>query len=345
MLEYIQSGIAIILGIIASITDFKNQKIFNKSLIMAIVFSLLTYIAFYQTLETQYIIAFIINLSIGIIISFLFFYFEIWAARDAKMLVTILLMIPYNLYEVNKENLFPGIQILIIIFSLAFIYVIIETIVLYFKDETKVKTVNIKTITKQEILDFLVQYFMGYFLITFINNISIQFLKQFREYNEILVLLCNMLLLMFVYKRVNNKKFILMLLLTFIVCNFIYHIIFGFQIYNINLKYIIIVAVIMIIRTISEQYNYREIKIEDLQPKMILSFESIIAFYGSKVKGLPTQTTETTKSRLTKEEVESIKRWSKTKKGNDTIVTVRYMPFAPFIFAGAILFFALKLYL
>ena len=110
MLEYIQSGIAIILGIIASITDFKNQKIFNKSLIMAIVFSLLTYIAFYQTLETQYIIAFIINLSIGIIISFLFFYFEIWAAGDAKMFFTLLLMIPYNLYEVNKENLFPALS-------------------------------------------------------------------------------------------------------------------------------------------------------------------------------------------------------------------------------------------
>ena len=345
MLEYIQSSIAIILGIVASITDFKNQKILNKSLMIATVFSLLTYVALYQQVETQSIIPFIVNIIIGIVMSFLFFHFQIWAAGDAKMFVTILLMIPYNLYEANEKNVFPGMQLLIMIFSLAFIYVIIETIVLSFKDEKKVKTIDMKAITRKEILEFLVQYFMGYFLILFINNISIQFWQQFREYNEILILLCNMLLLMFLYKRVNNMKLTIKLLIVFIICNFIYYIIFGFQIYSVNLKYIIIVAVIMIIRAISEQYNYREIKIEELQPKMILSYESVINFYGSKVKGLPTKTTETTKSRLTQEEVDSIKRWSKTKRGKDTIVTVRYMPFAPFILCGEIVFFILKMYL
>ena len=86
------------------------------------------------------------------------------------------------------------------------------------------------------------------------------------------------------------------------------------------------------------------IKVEDLKPRMILSFGSVLKFYSSKVKGLPKSTTETTDSRLTEEEVESIKRWSKTKKGKETIVIVRHMPFAPFMLAGEILFFILKLY-
>lgn len=343
MLKYIQCAIAVIVGIVASITDFKNQKIFNKTLIIAIICSLLTYVILYKEIETQYIISFILNLIIGIIISFLFFYFEIWAAGDAKMFITTLLMIPYEFYGANEKNIFPGMQLLIIIFSIAFIYVIIETIILSFKNEKKVKTIDIRTITKKDIIDLLLQYFMGYFFIIFINNITIQFFEQFRKYNELLMFLCNMLLLMFLYKRVNERKTTMKLLIIFIICNFLYYIIFGFQIYSINLKYVAIVAIIMVLRVVSEQYNYKEIKVKELQPKMILSYESIISFYGSRIKGLPTTTTETTKSRLTQEEVESIKRWSKTKIGKDTIVTVRYMPFAPFILTGEILFFIVKI--
>ena len=47
---------------------------------------------------------------------------------------------------------------------------------------------------------------------------------------------------------------------------------------------------------------------------------------------------------LTEEEVESIKRWSKTKKGKETIVIVRHMPFAPFMLVGELLFFIFRLY-
>ena len=65
---------------------------------------------------------------------------------------------------------------------------------------------------------------------------------------------------------------------------------------------------------------------------------------GSKVKGLPQFTTENTDSRLTKEEVESIKRWSKTKKGTSEIVVVRHLPFAPFMLCGEIIFFILRIY-
>ena len=102
---------------------------------------------------------------------------------------------------------------------------------------------------------------------------------------------------------------------------------------------------LMAFRSVSEKYNYEEIKVEDLKPRMILSFGSVIKFYSSRVKGLPKSTTETTDSRLTLDEVESIKRWSKTKKGEDTITIVRHLPFAPFIFLGELLFFILRVYL
>ena len=52
-----------------------------------------------------------------------------------------------------------------------------------------------------------------------------------------------------------------------------------------------------------------------------------------------------TDSRLTEDEVNSIKRWSKSAKGVDSIVIVRHMPFAPFMLIGEIIFFALHLYI
>ena len=71
------------------------------------------------------------------------------------------------------------------------------------------------------------------------------------------------------------------------------------------------------------------------------SWYDFILFRGSAVlwiqsKGLPTTTDETTKSRITQEEADSIKRWEKSKYGKEQIMVVRYIPFAVFILIGMI---------
>lgn len=344
MLVYIQSIIAIILGIVSSITDFKNKKIYNKNIILATIISAFTYLILCNQIEIIYIKNYLINLIISVIISFLFFYFKIWAAGDAKLFLAIVLMIPYELYEVETNNVFPALYLLIIIFSIAFIYVFFETIYLCIKDREKTKKIKELRFGKEEIKDFIIKYFMGYFIILFINNITSKFFTNFRINNAGLILICNMLILIFIYRVIRKEKQSLIITFIFIMANILYYVVFGLEIYSVNIKMFILVFVIMIFRIISEKYNYEEIKIEDLKPRMILSFGSVLKFYGSKVKGLPQNTTETTDSRLTDEEVESIKRWSKTKKGKETIVVVRHMPFAPFMLVGEIVFFILRLY-
>ena len=168
---------------------------------------------------------------------------------------------------------------------------------------------------------------------------------EFRLYNGGLVLLCNMLILLFIYRIVVQVKLASIITIIFAVLNLIYYIKFGFHINSIDINFFILVIIIMIFRMIAEKYNYEEIKIENLQPRMILSYGSILRFYSSRVRGLPKITDETTDSRITKEEVDSIKRWSKTKKGQETIEIVRHIPFAPFILLGEILFWIVKLYI
>lgn len=344
MLVYIQSVIAIILGIISSITDFKDKKILNKNIITAIIISTITYILFTRQIEMDYIKNYFINLFISIIISFAFYYFKIWAAGDAKLFLAIVFMIPFEVYEVDVKNIFPSIYLLIMIFSIAFIYVFFETIYLWIKDKEKLEKFKISKLEKKDILNFILQYFMGYFIILFINNITIKFFTDFRINNGGLMLLLNMLTLIFVYRIITQKNMIIKTIIIFLIANIIYYAIFGLEIYSINVKMILMVLLIILFRMVSEKYNYEEIKVEDLKPRMILSFGSVLNFYGSRVKGLPQNTTETTDSRLNEDEVNSIKRWSKTSKGKDTITIVRHMPFAPFMLAGEILFFILKLY-
>lgn len=344
MVNYIQSIIAIILGFISTITDFKDMKIYNKNILYAILISIVIYILFYNQLEFIYFKYYIINLIISIIISFIFFYFKIWAAGDAKLFLAIIFMIPYPIYQNNISNIFPAMYLLIIIFSVAFIYVVLESIYLWIKDNKKLKYITKKNITKNEIKDFILNYFFGYFIILFINNVLINYAINFNIYNGSLIMLCNMLLLIFIYQIIKTNQQKYKLTIIFIFLNIINYIINGIQLQTINYKTLLIVLIITIFRKISEKYNYEVINIKDLKPRMILSFGSIMKFYGSKVKGLPNKTTESTDSRLTEYEVNNIKRWSKTKKGTDEIVIVKHLPFAPFILIGEIIFFVIKLY-
>lgn len=345
MLVYFQSVIAIAIGIVSSITDFKNKKIYNKYLIVAIVLSVVIYLLFWKQIEIIYLKSFFINLFIGGIISFLFYYFKIWAAGDAKLFIVIIFMIPYEIYEVDTSNFFPSLYLLIIIFSVAFIYVFVETIYLWIKDKRKFENIKQLKIEKFLKMNFIVKYFMGYFIVLLINNISSKFFVGFKANNEGLVLLLNMLILFLIYRIIKNTWHEVIITVLFVFFNVLYYIFCGFQFYSINIKMLALVFAILIFRSISEKYNYQEIKIEDLKPRMILSYGSVLSFFGSRVKGLPQSATENTDSRLTEEEVKSIKRWSKTKKGKETITIVRHMPFAPFILIGELIFFIAKLYM
>lgn len=344
MLVYIQSYIAIILGVISAITDLKSKKIYNKNIVVFVIISFFIYLILCKEIDMIYMKSYLINLIISIAISFLFFYFKIWAAGDAKLFLAIIFMIPFELYEVKNNNVFPGMYLLIIIFSIAFIYVFFETLYLWIIDKNRKKVIISMNIKKNEIKSFIIKYFLGYFIVLFVNNILLKFFYDFKISNAGLILICNMLLLTFIYRVITIDFISFIMMCIFIIFNIIYYVVYGLDLYAIDIKIIILVLIIMLFRNVSEKYNYEEIDVENLKPRMILSFGSVLKFYNSRVKGLPQSTSETTDSRLTEEEVKSIKRWSKTKKGEKTIVIVRHMPFAPFILIGEVVFFILKLY-
>ena len=68
----------------------------------------------------------------------------------------------------------------------------------------------------------------------------------------------------------------------------------------------IAVILLVVFRTFAGKYNYKTIPVSELKPGMILSMGSILLFAGSRVKGLPSFSTEDLKSRLSAGEVDSI---------------------------------------
>jgi hypothetical protein len=102
---------------------------------------------------------------------------------------------------------------------------------------------------------------------------------------------------------------------------------------------IIFVSVTFIfIRKGLAKYNYQEVLVKDLKKGMILSVSTIIDLNKSKVKGLPQITDESTKYRITQEEVNAIQKWEKSKKGKNSIIIVKYLPFAIFMSLGIIVY-------
>ncbi|MBR2247940.1 MAG: prepilin peptidase [Clostridia bacterium] len=345
MLVYTQIVIALLIGIVSAISDFKNQKIYNKSIIVAVSLSALMYLVFFQQIDETYVKSHLVNFFISCIVSFAFFYFKIWGAGDAKLFIALTFIIPYELYEVSNNNYFASMYLLIYVFSIAFIYVFIETIVLFLIDKEKLNNIKSSKFTKEIFIDYIVDFTNGYLLSILFYNIINTFFTTYVMYNNELVYIINVVMLLFFYQINRKNKVKIISLITLLAINIGYVILYGIKAYTIDVSLLVIIVLIMIFRKISEKYNYKTISVKDLKERMILSFDSVIPFYNSKVKGLPKFSDESTDCRLTNEEVESIKRWSQTPKGTDKITIVRHMPFAPFILLGEILFFVLKVVL
>jgi hypothetical protein len=96
---------------------------------------------------------------------------------------------------------------------------------------------------------------------------------------------------------------------------------------------------------IAEKYNYKTIPTEDVKSGMVLSYGTILMFQPSKVKGLPTYTTEDIRSRISGDEAERIVRWKNSKYGRPMITIVRKIPFAIFITMGTIFYLLMRILL
>ena len=326
-------SVLIVEGIFCSISDIRTNKIPNNSIICGLLCALIANFAYFILADDTYFFSFILNVISAAVISFIMYALHIWAGGDVKLFVLMAMLVPAEFYR-QKAPL-SIVTIYITIFSVAFIYLIIESIVLMFLKERATGRLSVK-ISAKPILSCMVSIMAFQVLLRLIfQGYYYDYLPLFLLLNVILVLAFNRM------KFLNHN-------LSIIICSLISGANLVVSIannqYKVELKTIIVAVVVMCFRTLAERFNYQEIDTLKVKKGMILSIGTVVGFSNSRVKGLPQFTTEDIASRLTQEEADSIKRWATSKNGKDKITVLRKIPFAIFISLGFIFYLMLGVF-
>ena len=195
----------------------------------------------------------------------------------------------------------------------------------------------------RNILHFFRDYVYVSAYVIGVNYLLLFLFPDFVSRNASLISMLGLFIAMIVYKYPLFFRLpIIILVALFSVSMFIlYGLRYGF--YPPNFRIYLYVAIVLFFRSISEEYNYKVIPTESVAPGMILSVVSVASMSTSRVQGLPKNTTEDMRSRLTAEEVESILRWKDSRYGMSEITIVRKIPFAIFMTCGALIFLIIRL--
>lgn len=338
ILEIILLSCVLYLGIQASISDCRYSIIPNRLLLYMLPVILTADAVYYIWFARDYISYALVNLAFVAVFSFFLYSYNLWAAGDSKLLFVMTLAIPARFYTYWILGPFPGFILLAMIFSLAFLYVVFDSVRqgLKRRDLFELRSVRI------DIRLLLRTYFFMVGAMTVCNLILVPLVGSIFSEAGLLITAIDFMVI-FSLRNIREKlSDKVQLILTIL----IWAVLIVLQISRgvsglrpgIDLKAWCVVLVVMFLRFIAEKYNYQETRIDELKPGMIPSAYAVMQFRTSRVKGLPTGMTEDLRSRLTEEELEAIFRWKKTKQGQDTILTVRKIPFAIFIFSGTIVF-------
>lgn len=328
--------VAVVVGILSSITDLRNGKIYNKIILLSLVVGLPLVIYYYGFLATDLLPSYCCNLGIAIILGFLFYKFKLWAAGDGKLWIVFVFLIPVPIYMTADGNLFPAAYILSFSFSLAFLYLCIDSLVLSFRgNRNKKSPISIPKWNWDSTLIFL----NGYLFILLLNLILNRFFGDLMHDNQALYMMLVFLFMLWANKIGMRRKLRIALVILLVVGVSTYLAFNNLSFLALlNWTYLLVMFVLIALKDWAARYNYEDLPVEQIVPGMVLSLPSVLLLRTSRVQGLPQMTDETTRCRLTKEQVDSLNRWKISKQGQLTLTVVRQISFGSFLFLGATVF-------
>lgn len=332
------------LGISATYSDIKYKKVFNKQIVVFLVLGIFLQI-YSIVLGPSIGRSAILNCALITVLSLLFYFLRIWAAGDSKLFITMILLIPYPLYMVEDGVFFPAFFVMEFVFTLAVLYVLIESIVLFCVDHKEKKPIQLKFSLLNFSKETVISWVAAFLLIDTCDLLLSHYANRVLAENMYLLVLVNILLVIAVLSILNKAMTRVWFSCVLLAIRIVLSLWLGGAFSKITPWTFLIVSVIMIMRKFTSQYNYRTIPVPKLEVGNVLARASLIFMIPSAVKGLPKFTDETTRCRLNEEEVNAIKRWETSKYGKSTVTIVRMIPFAPFIFGGTLLYFIYRIFL
>lgn len=333
--------LVLMLCLLSSVTDIKKGIIHNRHIALFGGAFIVLDAIFYGFFARDYIAIFIVNLVCMTCISFFLFYGNVWAGGDCKLFVTLSLGIPATVYSGLELGPAPGFLILLIVFSIAFVQIIAESIVYSIRDKQWIHFQK----SRIPVTDLLLNYMFIAGLIYLLNIMLSWGMFYFQISGNMFALMIDFFFILGINSISDRNSNRIKLLLTIIFWGFIMSysmVTHSFQMGGIYWKSWVLIIAVILIRSIADKYNYQEIETDSVSANMILSASTVLCFNTSKVKGLPTNMKEDLSARLTVSEADAVRRWGKTTKGLKTVMIVRKMPFALYISSGTILFLLIE---
>lgn len=320
------------LGIITSISDVRDGRIYNKTLLEFVVPGIVLEIIYYGYFARDLFWLFIINFGIIALISLILFYTHSFAGGDCKLTLVMAMLYPANEYLIYGKSEVTLYFALCLAILYGYFYLLFFSIYSLIKGRTR--------ITKEYVMGYLVNFLKSFIsasgYICLINLLFIIIGLRGISVNEWIVRIVCMLSAWIVGKESKLKKW--QIIVAVYSVDIVIGLVLGFIPFSFNPENYILVILLLLCQMTIRTSLYQEVKISDLKKGMILSSISSMLMQNSRVRGLPPISSEDLRSRLTEEQVQSIGRWSNSR-NISSVTVVRKIPFAMFIFAGFLSYF------
>ncbi len=324
---------AVILGVLSTITDIRFHKVKNAHIVFFVCLGISLQVVT-AVLDSTLLFPLIINLFLAGCISIALYALKIWAAGDAKLCFTMAMLLPPSMMIDTLGGVIPALVMLGITFTIAMLYVAIESVVLLLRDLKRngfeKKAAPKGVFSKTAILSWITAYFIIDFVDSLVKLIGNGSIFQIPYLSAIFnLLLANASLLLFKGNKIRMivSGTILAVRITLTILH-----VLTMPVFSVWTGLIIIG--LHLFRRFTGRYDYRMIQTETVAEGQVLAQSTIAVFLLSKGEGLPVYSDESTRCRLTRDEASAVRAWGKTKHGKPTIMIVRVIPFAPFIFLG-----------
>lgn len=336
VIEGVLSGIILIVCAWSTLSDLKRGIIPNRLLLCAGIAGALLNIWYYGVFARDLAAMHLVNVIIASACALLLYALHIWSAGDSKLLMLVALLIPGRVYTGHELIAAPAASMVIYIFSLAYLYLIAESIYLGIKR----RDLLVFSVGQINAKQMLWQWLCVSLYLTLFGQLMLLFWPALYMANPSAMIAVNLILVLLIANwDVCFRPAVLAVFAGLLVCAWL----LGGGGFSVpDWHSYLIAALVMLSRWMAEKYNYEEIAVEKLRAGMVLSLGTVLLMKPSRVKGLPTDSTEDLRSRLTQAQVDSVRHWSASRLGRPLVVIVRKLPFAVFISIGTLVFIALE---
>ena len=327
--------LAACLCVLCTRSDMREGIIYNKDLVIFLALAVGIDIAYYGFFAQDLLFDFLPNLLVVAVVSLYLFYSHSFAGGDCKITIVLALLYPARYYLVYGRSAITLIFAIGFAIFAGYIYLLVSSIRAIITKKVKITY----EYTRSFLLNFLKSYLSAMVYIALMNCMLV-LCDRWGVIINVWVSRCICLVVAWCVGRfpVFKKKICLLPVIAAVV---VISVFIKRAPISLNPENYLIVLVLLLCQMTIRTTIYEIIRVDMLREGTILSTLSSALMQASITKGLPGVSTEDLKSRLTFEEIESIKIWAKATR-TEELTVVKKIPFAIFISIGFLSYFVLR---